>query len=264
MARRSPKTRDRQGARPGWTRLVLAAVFPVTAFQAEAHQVPSMTIEAVFSTDHHYTLRINLDPRLFLSDQPTSLPPVPANWFRDQSPEEVQKTFASAQDYLNRALECRFSGKTAALTGCRFQAMDGASNGPFTEASQEVHLLGEMEGQAPTGQAAFELALLQPANTSLILLNSLDGKAERRPQVLFPGETSRPFPLPASGPSPPQPPPILEAAPKSSTAATPPNAGAPLPWVSITGVAAALIMMVLTWWWKVRPSARPAGAGRPE
>lgn len=271
MAKRSPKLRESDGIHPGWARALLAAVFLLGASQAGAHQVPSMTIEAVFANDHRYTLRINLDPRLFLSDQPASLPPVPANWFRDQSPEQVRETYASARDYLGRALECRFNGKAAVLTDCRFQAMDGASNGPFTDASQEVHLLGEIDGQAPLTEAAFEVALLHPANTSLILLNSLDGKAERRPQVLFPGETSRPFQLPASGHAQPESPPVLEAAPKAppvpaASDVTPPPAppSAQPSWIPITGVAAALVMMALTWWWKLRPSARPPGAGRPE
>ena len=57
-----------------------------------AHQVPSLTVEALFSADRSYTLRINVDPRLFISDQPSSLPPVPIEWYRDQKPEELAAT----------------------------------------------------------------------------------------------------------------------------------------------------------------------------
>lgn len=158
-----------------------------------AHQIPSLTVEAMFATDRSYSLRINLDPRLFLSDQPTTLPPVPIEWYRDQTPAELAKTEGLAQEYLHRALKLRFGELSVALPKCSFQPMDGATNLPVGAETKEVHLLAEAGGRTPDGGNQFQLILSRDANTSMILLNSFDGRMERRPNAVFPGEGSRPF-----------------------------------------------------------------------
>lgn len=177
----------------------LAFGWMVTASTALAHQVPNITAEALFRSDGGYTLKISLDPRVFLSDQPTSLPPVPAEWFTSQSETEVADTWAKAGGYLQRSFELRFGETTVPLPEPQFQPMDGATNAPLTAQTAEVHILATLEGHVPAvpgGGAGFVIRFGEKANTSLILLNSVDGEPERRPQVLFPGETSRPFPVP--------------------------------------------------------------------
>jgi len=188
-------------------RLVFGALLMMSLSALQAHSVPSMTVEAIFNTDRSYLLRVNVDPRLFLSTKPTSLPPVEASWYRDQSPEQVKATAKSVTDYLVNALTSVFSGTPAPLPAITCQPMDGATNLPLSADSKEVHLLAEMHGQAPAAAGDFTLAIGKDANSSVILINSVDGKQERRPQVLFPGETSRPFPLP---PAPAAPPPKVE------------------------------------------------------
>lgn len=147
----------------------------------------------MFSTDRGYTLRINLDPRLFLSDQPATLPPVPIEWYRDQTPAELAKTEGLAQEYLDRALKLRFGELSVALPKCSFRPMDGATNLPVSAETKEVHLVAEAGGRTPDGGNQFQLMLSRDANTSMILLNSFDGQMERRPNAVFPGEGSRPF-----------------------------------------------------------------------
>ena len=71
---------------------------------AGAHVVPSMTVEAEFQSDGGYALRINVDPRTFLAPDPTTLPPVPASWYREQTPEQIAATHERAQYYLAEAL----------------------------------------------------------------------------------------------------------------------------------------------------------------
>lgn len=179
-----------------WTRIarVLLALVSVHS-TASAHQVPSLTVEALFSAGRGYTLRVNVDPRLIISDQPSSLPPVPIEWYRDQKPEELAATEEKASGYLRKALSIRFGEITAAVEKCRFQPMDGATNMPLSEDTKEVHLLAEMKGYVPEGQSSFSLSLSHDANVSMILMNSFEGAMERRPNVVFPGESSRPFPL---------------------------------------------------------------------
>lgn len=156
-----------------------------------AHTVPSLTVDAAFQPDRSYVVKVNVDPRLFLSTQPTSLPPVESKWYHDQSPEDLKKTEQQATEYLKRALTLLFGGQTTEVAKVTYTAMDGATNQPLSAESKEVHLLAEIRGS--TTAADFQVALGKDANTSLILINSRGDEMERRPQVLFPGETSRAF-----------------------------------------------------------------------
>eukprot|EP01031_Cornospumella_fuschlensis_P020674 gene20674-25346_t len=93
-----------------------------------AHQVPSMTVEADFAIARGFVLKINFDPRLFLSEQPTSLPPVPASWYQDQSEAERAKTHEDALAYLRKNLELQFGAETMALPELKLEPIDGADN----------------------------------------------------------------------------------------------------------------------------------------
>lgn len=179
--------------------------------QVQAHVVPSMTVEADFAREGAYTMRINVDPRTFLATDPTTLPPVPASWYREQTPEQVAATHEKAQQYLRGAVGLIFNGEKTPLPACQIQAMDGADNTPLTPDTQEVHLLATVEGQLPGGTTTFQVDFAKDANTSMILLLSRQGRAEPRPQVVFPGEVSRPFQLKPTSPIA-LPPPLPKAA----------------------------------------------------
>lgn len=169
--------------------------FWLVASIVRAHVVPNMTVEAEFDSAGGYTLRINVDPRTFLASDPTSLPPVPASWYLEQTPDQVTSTHGKAQEYLTRSLGLLFDGKKAVLPACKIRAMDGADNTPIKPETQEVHILATASGQLPANSTTFQVDFAKDANTSLILLHSMAGKTELRPQVIFPGETSRPFQL---------------------------------------------------------------------
>jgi hypothetical protein len=97
-----------------------------------------------------------------------------------------------------------------------------------------VHLLAEFIGQ--TGMGPFQVRLGQQANTSLILLTTIGDQTERRPMVVFPGETSIGIPVP--------PPPVAAVVPKVDTS------GASIPWG--WWLAAALVVLMAGWRLKVK------------
>ncbi len=175
--------------------VVVFLTFWAVASIVRAHVVPNMTVEVEFDSAGGYTLRINVDPRTFLASDPTSLPPVPASWYLEQTPEQVAATHEKAQQYLASSLGLLFNKQKTPLPACKIQAMDGADNTPLKADTQEVHLLATASGQLPANSTTFQVDFAKDANTSLILLHSMAGKTELRPQVIFPGETSRPFQL---------------------------------------------------------------------
>lgn len=162
---------------------------------AVAHVVPNMTIEAEFTKGSQFTLKMNLDPRVFLSDQPTSLPPVSADWYLSQSEQEKGATYAKAAEYLKANVGLTFNDQTLPLPACEFVALDGATYEAVKPDTAETHLLATTKTEVPAGAGIFKIAFGKGANVSLILLNSEEGNEERKPQVIFPGETSRPFKL---------------------------------------------------------------------
>ena len=174
-----------------------------------SHNVPSMTIESRFTTGGNFDLTINFDPRAFLAADPRTLPPVSGKWFSDQSPDQAAATLEKASDYLRQSVGLIFNGRPIPLPEFTVQPIDGTDNTPLKPDTQELHLLAKCAAPIPEGATEFQVAFAKSAAIDLILLNALENAAERKPQVLFPGETSRPFvfrdaaPLPVAKASPP-------------------------------------------------------------
>ncbi|GEP45971.1 hypothetical protein [Brevifollis gellanilyticus] len=182
---------------------------------AQAHQVPNMTVEATFEPEGKFEMKVNLDPRVFLSTNPTSLPPVSADWYLNQTEDQVQKTYAQAAEHLKKHLEVKFGGQAQALPEVSWQAMDGATNKPLTRETAEAHLLGTLRGTVPAGKGDFALGFAKEAVVSLILLLKTPEMPEPKVQVLFPGESSRAIAVPTAAAAPveaPPPSPVTPAA----------------------------------------------------
>lgn len=156
----------------------------------QAHVVPNMTVEATFEADGSYRMTLNLDPRTFMAADPTTLPPVPSAWYRDQTPSQIQATHEKAREYLVNCLNLLFGGQKTPLPECVFQAIDGSDNTPIKPETQEVHLLASTRGTVPNGATTFQVDYAKTANTPLILLSAVPGKPTQRAQAVFAGETS--------------------------------------------------------------------------
>lgn len=167
-----------------------------------AHNVPSMTIESRFTAAGNFDLTINFDPRAFLAADPRSLPPVDGAWFSDQSPEQAAATLEKARDYLRQSLGLLFNGKPFPMPELTLQPIDGSDNTPLKADTQELHLLAKCTAPVPEGATEFQVSFAKNAAIDLILLNGLENAAERKPQVLFPGETSRTFVFRSTPPAP--------------------------------------------------------------
>jgi len=181
-------------------RLVMLSAACLLAPVLRAHTVPTITVEAEFSAGREVTLRVNLDPRLFLSAQPASLPPVPAAWWLDQNDEERAKSLADAEAYIEKNIRLD-AGGSPLKARWKVVAIDSASAFPLGPNSAETHLLAEHRGPLPDAAGEFKVTLDERAAVGLILLNSFEGRPERHPQAIFPGESSRGFKLPERTPT---------------------------------------------------------------
>lgn len=164
--------------------------------RTKAHTVPTFVVEAEFDAQRTATFRVHLDPRLFLAAQPTSLPPVPASWWFDQDENARRETLRKANDTIARFLTFKV-GDSRLHPDWKTSPIDGASVFPLEAPSAEVHLLAEYRGPLPDSEGPFTLQMSQDCPVSLIMVSSLEGTDDRKPQSLFAGETSVGFPLPA-------------------------------------------------------------------
>jgi hypothetical protein len=158
-----------------------------------AHTIPNLEVNAEFYADETYTLSINFDPRLFLSKKPTELPPLQAEWWLKQTAQQRVATMKQAVEYLHAALVLVWSEKPGQAPVYDITAIDSATTQPVTAQTQEVHLLAHLRDKLSAEQKHFQLQLNAAANAALVLFQRLGEKEEKRPQVLFSGETSRPF-----------------------------------------------------------------------
>jgi hypothetical protein len=158
-----------------------------------AHTIPNLEVKADFLEDESYTLSINFDPRLFLSAKPTELPPVQAQWWLQQTAEQRAATLKQATAYLHAALSLVWSEKSAPAPAYEITVIDGQTLQPLTETTQELHMLAKLQSKLTAEQKAFQIKLNIEANAALVMFQRLGEQAEKRPQILFSGETSSPF-----------------------------------------------------------------------
>jgi hypothetical protein len=164
--------------------------------QVGAHTVPSMVAEAEFNPAREVVLLVNLDPRLILTEQPSSVPPVPASWWFGQDEHARTNTLALAAAYVDAQLKFRVG--TSEIHGTwKVQPVDGATVTPVTPSSAEVHLLVEHRGPLPEVPGDFKLTVAKSCAVPTLLVNAMAGAEQRQPQAVFPGESSRGFALPA-------------------------------------------------------------------
>jgi hypothetical protein len=159
-----------------------------------AHYVPNLVLEVdVTSATRKVELRLNLDPRLFLAEDPRDLPPVPASWYLEQSIDEKAETERRALEFVRAALTLLAGGEGVEIKSWRFEPIDGATGLALDEEAEEVHLVAITDVELPVAAPNPAVRLESATKVALVLLMSLDQEEERSPQILFPGETSSPL-----------------------------------------------------------------------
>ncbi len=173
-------------------RTLASLVIWLAAGAANAHQVPSLGLDLEIINASTCRLKLDIDPRLFLSDKPATLPPVEAAWYRDLSPAKLDAAEASAAEFIRSRLVFKL-GEVSINPTWKFLAMDPSGNQPLSATSKEIHLLADATAAIPAGVSTFQLSLDPNSSAALTMLTTIDGEAQRRPQVIFPGEQSRPI-----------------------------------------------------------------------
>lgn len=215
--------------------LLMAALF-FPGWWAWAHTVPGMTVEAEFGPRREGVILVNVDPRLFLATPPTSMPPLPAAWWLEQDDGERRATTEQAIAFVNDTLTIEV-GSGVMKGEWKIHAVDSATITALAPASAEVHLLAEHRGPLPPNGGDFRVRVAPGTPVPVLLLVALEGAADRKPQLVLAGESSRGFPLPEI--------PVAEELrqPQDGSGKADSQRYAP------TVVAALGGLMLLCWWW---------------
>ncbi|WP_156346102.1 hypothetical protein [Verrucomicrobium spinosum] len=194
----------------------MALLFILTAVRIQAHPIPTLVVEAIFHPDRTCELKVNLDPRLFLHEVPSTLPPIPGSWWRDQSEADRAFNQDRARQYVASTLQFLF-GTAQTQPSWTVQAIDSTLTTPLSPTSAEVHLLASCRVKPSADASDFKLTLARAAAVPVILLNSELDNPKVTPQSVYPGETSRAFPLPLKTTAAPEPAPITPSAPQNDS-----------------------------------------------
>jgi hypothetical protein len=177
--------------------IIMALASFVVIATAPAHPIPTLVVEADFAPDRTVEVRVNMDPRLFLAAVPSTLPPVPGSWWLDQDEPSRAKTADLARNLLERTLYLQ-TGPSALQTQWEIVAIESNLATPLTSAVAEVHLLARAKAPLAPEALEFTVTLAREAAVPLILVNRVMPDGQPQPQSIFPGESSRAFPLPAA------------------------------------------------------------------
>lgn len=234
--------------------------FFVWELSGHAHPIPTLVVETVFEQNGNYELKVNLDPRLFLNPVPSSLPPVPGTWWVEQDASAQAKNKKEAVDYLGRTVQFLQSSSSTPLSlNWEILAVDSVLITPLTATSAEVHLLASHRGKLVASGGDFKVALDKSSAVPAIVVNRVAPAGKPEPQSVYPGESSRTFPLPIATTQAPPEPKIDSSTHGHGTEARQGESAQSLNW-RVAAVVALAFALVATILWQRRNSPTQRGA----
>ena len=173
-------------------KLLLITLFFRFFCSAYTHPIPDIPILGSFNSDGNSSIFIEIDPRSFAED-PESIPFITANAFIDFPDSNKTELLLKAQDMIRDAFDLRFGETSWFLPDfdLNFTEKDA---GDLSEANIVV-IQGRHDTFLESNSTFYQIRAKEEAPYDLIFTNQIDGKPQRRVNVLFPGEESFKFDL---------------------------------------------------------------------
>lgn len=162
---------------------------------AVAHPIPDVPVRVWFNSDGSAQFEVELDLRCFVTD-PLNEPYVVNATVQAMDDAARSELMAPALPFFAKTAKILFDPATAADAEPQFTAEFGkVGGGELSDAEDPVAVMLRWTTQIPEGVNAYRLDALESGELSVLFLNHLDGIKQKRMQVLFPGETSKPLDL---------------------------------------------------------------------
>ena len=168
-------------------KLLLITLFFRFFCSAYTHPIPDIPILGSFNSDGNSSIIIEIDPRSFAED-PESIPFITANAFKDFPDSNKTELLLKAQEMIRDAFDLRFGETSWFLPDfdLNFTEKDA---GDLSE-DNIVVIKGRHDTFVESNSTFYQIRAKEEAPYDLIFTNQIDGKPQRRVNVLFPGEES--------------------------------------------------------------------------
>ena len=168
-------------------KLLLITLFFRFFCSAYTHPIPDIPILGSFNSDGNSSIIIEIDPRSFAED-PESIPFITANAFKDFPDSNKTELLLKAQEMIRNAFDLRFGETSWFLPDfdLNFTEKDA---GDLSE-DNIVVIKGRHDTFLESNSTFYQIRAKEEAPYDLIFTNQIDGKPQRRVNVLFPGEES--------------------------------------------------------------------------
>jgi len=162
---------------------------------AVAHPIPDVPVRAWFGSDGSAKFEVELDLRCFVDD-PLNEPFVVNASLKAMDEAQRSELKAPAIPFFAKTAKIIFEPMTSGAVEPEFTADFGKVGGGELSGSEDpVAVMLRWETEIPDGVTAYRLEALESGQLSVLFLNHLNEIKQKRMQVLFPGETSKPLDL---------------------------------------------------------------------
>lgn len=167
-------------------------IFPLLSAFLHGHPIPDIPVIGKFYSDGNSSIYIEIDTRSFAED-PEQVPFLIKSAFKQLSDSNKTDLILQAKSMIKNALQVRFGNNDWYLPEFIFDFVE-QDGGDLSEENILV-LQGQYDIALDNNSSFYQIRSLDEAPYDLVFTNQINGKPQRRVNVLFPNEESFKFDL---------------------------------------------------------------------
>ena len=172
--------------------LKITLLIPLLSTLLNGHPIPDIPVIGKFNSDGDSSIYIEIDTRSFAED-PEQVPFLTNSAFKQLSDSNKTDLILQAKSMIENALQIRFGDNDWYLPEFKFDFVE-QDGGDLSE--ENIFLLqGQYDIYLDNNSSFYQIRSQDEAPYDLIFTNQINGKPQRRVNVLFPNEESFKFDL---------------------------------------------------------------------
>ena len=172
--------------------LKITLLFPLLSIILNGHPIPDIPVIGKFNSDGNCSIYIEIDTRSFAED-PEQVPFLTNSAFKQLSDSNKTDLILQAKSMIENALQLRFGNNDWYLPEFIFDFVE-QDGGDLSEENILV-LQGQYDISLDNNSSFYQIRSQDEAPYDLVFTNQINGKPQRRVNVLFPNEVSFKFDL---------------------------------------------------------------------
>ena len=172
--------------------LKITLLIPLLSAHLNGHPIPDIPVIGKFNSDGNCSIYTEIDTRSFAED-PEQVPFLTNSAFKKLSDSNKTDLILQAKSMIENALQIRFGNDDWYLPEFIFGFVE-QDGGDLSEENIFV-LQGQYDISLDKNSSSYQIRSLEDAPYDLVFTNQINGKPQRRVNVLFPNEESFKFDL---------------------------------------------------------------------